>query len=170
MYVFPKFSEEKVLTWTTDRVGAMCLDKIGGIAGWSYDWYVGCLISFHNRRRRVDKAPAYIRNFIFIGVLFIYCVSSAVANGNVRGVSGGQCYGNSCVVYAIRKTHIRESLHLYPYLYLSLCFNCVRLFIALGDLYKQPNCGVFKARSLPLSLSMHICIRDEREFAYFEKH
>lgn len=98
----------------------------------------------------MDKAPAYIRYFIFIGVLFIYCVSSAVANVNVRGVSGGQCYGNSCVVYAMRKTHIRENLHLYPYL--SLCFNCVRLFIALGDPCKQPNCGVFKARSLTLSL------------------
>lgn len=104
----------------------------------------------------MDKAPAYIRYFIFIGVLFIYCVSSAVANVNVRGASGGQCYGNSCVVYAIRKTHIRESLHLYPYLCLSLCFNCVRLFIALGDLCKQPNCGVFKAHSLPLSLNAHL--------------
>lgn len=35
---------------------------------------------------------------------------------------------------------------------------------------KQPNCGVFKARSLPLSLLMHICIRDERDFDYFDKH
>lgn len=150
----------------------MCADKIGGIVGWSYDWHVGYLIRSHNRRRKIDKAHAFIGYFIFIGVLFIYCVSSAVANANVRGVSGGQCYGNSCVVYAMRKTHIRESLHLYPYLhlYLSLCFNCVRLFIALGDLCKQPNCGVFKARSLPLSLLMHICIRDERDFDYFDKH
>lgn len=102
----------------------------------------------------------YIRYFIFIGVFYFIswlCI----------------LWHNECEVLVgvnVMEMHVLFMQWVDPHTRLWICASIVyiRVFIALGDLCKQPNCGILKA--LSLFLAMHICIRDGRVFTSLHMH